>query len=110
MQAAATTPPLAWEHVFATFGMLLVVLVVIFGLAWVVRKLNGQLPGQRAGMKIVTSMALGTRERLLVVKVGNEYVLLGTTPNNIHYIKELPSDFGETLKLQEGSDKKAPLV
>ena len=58
---------------------LLLVLGLIFGLAWLARRMPG-MTGLRgnAGLRVVRSLALGTRERLVVVEVGGTQLLLGT--------------------------------
>ncbi|WP_166265169.1 flagellar biosynthetic protein FliO [Marinobacter caseinilyticus] len=68
----------------ATLGIgLLVVLGLIFACAWLVRRMNG-LSGMNSGaMKVVSVMALGTRERIALVDVGGTQILLGITPSTI---------------------------
>lgn len=62
---------------------LLVVLAVILALAWLLRRFGqGGFSGQ-GDMKIVASLSLGTRERLLVVDVQGQQLLIGVTPQQI---------------------------
>lgn len=66
------------------FGLLLI-LGLIFVLAWLARRLQQQLPGgnQADVIRLVATRSLGPRERLLLVQVGSEQVLLGLTPGTI---------------------------
>lgn len=68
----------------ATLGIgLLVVVGLIFGCAWLVRRMNG-LTGMNTGaMKVVSVMALGTRERIALVDVAGTQILVGVTPTAI---------------------------
>ncbi|HSC83150.1 MAG TPA: flagellar biosynthetic protein FliO [Pseudomonas sp.] len=71
-------------------GLLLVV-GLIFALAWVLRRV--QQIGPRGGqvIKLVASQALGPRDRLLLVQVGSEQILLGISAGRIaplHVLKE----------------------
>lgn len=70
---------------------LLLVLGLIFALALVLRRV--QQGGARQGqvIELISSRALGTRDRLVLVQVGNEQILLGLTPGRItplHVLKE----------------------
>jgi flagellar protein FliO/FliZ len=62
----------------------------------------GRLQQGGAGkLRIVDGLALGPRDRLVLVQVGNDQVLLGVTPGNIqalHVLAEaLPSAFQSQL-------------
>ena len=70
---------------------LLLVLGLIFALAWLLRRV--QQTGSRQGqvIELISSRALGARDRLVLVQVGNEQILLGLTPGRItplHVLKE----------------------
>lgn len=67
-----------------TVGLLLII-ALIFGLAWLLRRFGqGGLFKQQKSIKIVAAMALGTRERLVVVDVGGQQILLGVTAREIN--------------------------
>ena len=74
--------------------------VVIFAIAWVLRRL--QVGGVAGGgqMKVVAGLALGPRERVLVVDVGGTQLLLGVTPTQITRLHEFPDP---VIKVQPGS-------
>lgn len=72
---------------------LLLVIGLIFLLAWLARRLQQRLPtGNRNDcIQLLASRPLGPRERLLLVQVGKEQVLLGLTPGSIeplHVLQE----------------------
>ncbi len=62
---------------------LLVVLAVIFACAWLVRRMNGLSGMNNQAMKVVSVMALGTRERIALIEVGGQQILIGITPTAI---------------------------
>ncbi|BAN49721.1 flagellar biosynthetic protein FliO [Metapseudomonas resinovorans] len=77
-------------------GLLLVV-GLIFLLAWLMRRV--QQLGPRGGqvIKLVATQALGPRDRLVLVQVGGEQILLGISAGRIaplHVLKE-PVPTGE---------------
>ncbi|WP_300725984.1 flagellar biosynthetic protein FliO [Pseudomonas sp.] len=70
---------------------LLLVLGLIFALAWLVRRVQHAGPRQGQVIELIGSRALGARDRLVLVQVGNEQILLGLTPGRItplHVLKE----------------------
>lgn len=78
-QPVHAAPPSAAGSIGGTLFALALVLGLIFGLAWLARRMPG-MTGLRgnAGLRVVRSLALGTRERLVVVEVGGTQLLLGT--------------------------------
>lgn len=72
---------------------LLLVIGLIFLLAWVVRRIQQNIPvsGSQQAISLLASQALGPRDRLLLVQVGKEQILLGLTPGTIvplHVLQE----------------------
>ncbi|MEW6989379.1 flagellar biosynthetic protein FliO [Colwelliaceae bacterium 6441] len=67
---------------------LLMVLVLIVISAWVLRKFN-VVNKSVAGMKVITTLPLGTKEKLVVVEVADEQLLLGVSAQQISLIKIL---------------------
>lgn len=68
---------------------LLMVLVLIVVMAVIFKRLQPAIK-QAQGLKIVTSLHLGTKERLVVVEVGEQQMLLGVTAGQISLIETLP--------------------
>ncbi len=52
-------------------------------------------PMTQGPMRVLSSLPLGTRERLLVVKVGEQQILLGTTPGRISFLCQLDKPIDE---------------
>ena len=85
--AAPSTPGIGG----ALVGLILV-LGLILGLAWLLKRLPGAGLGLRATdqLRVVTSLSIGTKERLLVVEVGGEQLLIGVTAGAINTLHRLP--------------------
>jgi flagellar protein FliO/FliZ len=68
----------------ATMGIgLLVVVALIFGCAWLVKRMSG-LTGMNAGtIKVVAVMGLGARERIALIDVAGTQILVGITASAI---------------------------
>lgn len=82
-------------------GLLLVVGLIFF-LAWLLRRVQQAGPaGKGQVIELVGSRALGPRDRLVLVQVGNEQILLGLSPGTItalHVLKEPVQVPGTTEK------------
>ncbi|WP_166222422.1 flagellar biosynthetic protein FliO [Pseudomonas atagonensis] len=101
------------------FGLLLV-LGLIFFLAWLLRRVQQAGPaGKGQVIELIGSRALGPRDRLMLVQVGNEQILLGLSPGTItalHVLKEpvpMPAttekatpEFAQHLLKMLGKDQK----
>jgi len=69
---------------------LIVVLAAIFVVAWVVRRMR--LAGNRVGggLDILADVPLGQKERAVLLKVGNQQILLGVAPGRVNTLHVLP--------------------
>jgi flagellar protein FliO/FliZ len=66
---------------------LLGVLGVIFLIAWLSKRFNLNMPGASANMKMISAMSVGTKEKIMLVEVEGEKVLLGVTTHQISLLK-----------------------
>lgn len=70
---------------------LLLVLAAVFAAAWVVRRMRGFGKFSSGGaLHIVTEIAVGTKERAVLVQVGNQQLLLGVAPGRVTTLHVLP--------------------
>ncbi len=81
---------------------LAIVTASIFALAWVAKRLGNTHLLHNQKMKLISSMALGTREKMVLVEVDGQKLLLGVTPSNIASLHVFPSDGSQ--KASTGSD------
>lgn len=81
---APAAPSVAISQV--VLGLLLVV-GTIFALAWLSRRLGGALPGNGRNMKILGVLPLGTKEKIVLVEVGGQQLMLGVTPGQINTLQ-----------------------
>ena len=58
---------------------------------WVLRRFNVAGVGTPSRFKVVSHLSVGTREKLLVVRFGDEDVLLGITPHSITRLGATPA-------------------
>ncbi|MDR9862177.1 MULTISPECIES: flagellar biosynthetic protein FliO [Pseudomonas] len=105
---AATAPMVnsgvAGQLTQLVFGLLLV-LGLIFFLAWLLRRVQQAGPaGKGQVIELIGSRALGPRDRLMLVQVGNEQILLGLSPGTITALHVLK----EPVEVPGGSEKATP--
>ncbi|WP_241242263.1 flagellar biosynthetic protein FliO [Thalassotalea sp. G2M2-11] len=67
---------------------LLMVLILIIVSAWLLKKFN-LTNNSVAGMKVIANLPLGTKEKLVVVQVGEQQMLLGVSQQQVTLIKTL---------------------
>lgn len=74
----------------AGFGMAMVV-GLIFLCAWLARRFGLQRLGGGHLVKVVSSAAVGQRERVVVVEVADTWLVLGVTPHQVNTLHTLPA-------------------
>jgi flagellar protein FliO/FliZ len=78
------------------------VLALLFGLAWFMKRFGPKAAGGSAHLRIVGSLNLGGRERLMVVEVGNQWIVVGASPGRVNALATMPK--------QEGAEQSATLA
>lgn len=75
-------------YVQVSFALILVV-SLIFAAAWLMRRLNFSAMHVTNTIKVESSFSLGPKEKLLIINVENERILLGVTSHQINLIQKL---------------------
>jgi flagellar protein FliO/FliZ len=82
-EAAKPAPVVPASPLNLILGLLFLALMVAAAW-WLLRRVNGaQWPLPRAAMKVVASLPLGQRERVVVVEIAGQQWLLGVTPAQV---------------------------
>ncbi|MDY6829988.1 MAG: flagellar biosynthetic protein FliO [Pseudomonadota bacterium] len=114
---AAAAPEIGAGWVLNLVFGLVLVLGLFLALAWLMRKL-GTLPGGNGRLiRVVGGASLGARDRLVLVELGQQQLLLGVSPGRIVNLHTLPErldtasgsastrDFSATLRGLLGPDR-----
>lgn len=80
----------------ATLGSLVLVIAVILGLAWVLKRMKVPSLVNQQGLKIVRQIPVGTKERIAIVEAGEEQFLVGITSQSIQLISKLEKPLEES--------------
>lgn len=95
LAVAKTAAPQVGQHAAAApslFGAvlaLLAVLALVVGLGWLLKRLPGSGFRPAEGMKLVASLNVGAKERVVVVEVNGQQLLLGVTAGGINTLHTL---------------------
>ncbi len=71
---------------------LLLVIAAIFGLAWLLRRLKVLPAAAPGGIEVLSQVALGARERAVLLRIGRERVLVGISGGGVHPLLVLAAE------------------
>jgi flagellar protein FliO/FliZ len=91
-------------YLFQVFGSLLVVFGCIFGLIFLLKKMNGMSPGQKAPVRVLGVTRIGSREKILLVEAGSQQLLVGVSAGNIRTLHTFEEP---VIDSSEAGEKKA---
>ena len=76
--------------------MLLVVLAILILVLWLIRRFSSQQGsgGQQGIVRMVASMYVAPKERIALVEVMGEKILIGITPQQISFLSRIEDDEG----------------
>ncbi len=86
-------------------GALGLVLVVIAALAWFLRRYNRAGRGGQGELALLGGLALGGRERLMLVRAGQDRVLIGVAPGQIRALHVLSGSKDEPQPSAEQANR-----
>ncbi|WP_299495116.1 flagellar biosynthetic protein FliO [uncultured Shewanella sp.] len=84
----AGTDPSSIASLASMLGGLVVVLLIIFFLAYLVKRFN-LAPNSNGVIKTIAASPLGQKEKLMIVEVEGRQYLLGVTPHQVNLIDKL---------------------
>lgn len=72
-----------------TFALLLV-LGLLAALAWFLKRYGPKAAGGSANVRMVGALNLGGRERIMVVEVGDQWIVVGASPGRVNALATMP--------------------
>ena len=69
---------------------LILVLAAVFVVGWILKRIN--LPQQGAGnaLKVISGIAVGQRERIVLVEVNDTWLVVGVAPGQVNALHTMP--------------------
>ena len=99
VQAADSIRPVAEAvsagQIINLLGGLVLVLLVFFAVVFLLKRVSGFQGLGKGHMQIVDALHLGSKERLLIVKVDKQHLLIGTSAQGIHPLHVLDGDLSK---------------
>jgi flagellar protein FliO/FliZ len=84
LNATEAAPPELWANLLNSFGMLLLVLAILILVMWLLRRyLWNQGAAQQGFIRMLASMYVAPKERIALVDVLGDKLLIGITPQQI---------------------------
>ncbi len=103
--AGETAPGVSSGSFLQAFLGLLIIVALLVGTAWFARKLTGGRGFGQGGMRVVGGIAIGPRERIVLVEVGEHWLVIGIVPGQIRKLHTLPKGELNALPAFNLSDK-----
>lgn len=89
IDTTSVPPDLGSSALQMVFG-LVVVLGLLLGTLWLLKRI-GQPRGPIAGLlKVVAGVSVGPRERVVILELGNSWLVLGVAPGQVSTLAEIP--------------------
>lgn len=102
VRAAETSAPGVSSGAFVQAMLALALIVALLvATAWLARKLSGGKGFGQGGMKVIGGVGLGPRERIVLVEVGDTWLVVGIVPGQIRTLHTLPK--GTPLPVQDAA-------
>jgi len=73
-----------------TIFALILVLGLLLGLAWFMKRFGPRGMAGGANVKLVGALNIGGRERIMVVEVGDQWIVVGASPGRVNALATMP--------------------
>jgi len=91
-QAGSALPaaPSAVGSLLQTIFSLGLVIALLVGLAWLLKRFGPKTVTGGGTVKLVGALSVGARERILVVEVGEQWIVVGASPGRMNALATMP--------------------
>jgi flagellar protein FliO/FliZ len=72
------------SHYFQMFLGLFLIIILIFGLAWLVKRINNFQGSMNCVLKLMSMVSVGQREKIVLIQVGKQQLLIGVAPGKVN--------------------------
>lgn len=66
------------------------VLALMLGAAWFFKKIGPVATGNKIPVKVIGGVNVGNRERIMVIEVADQWIVVGVTSNQINTLSTMP--------------------
>lgn len=86
---------------------LILVLAAVMAVAWVMKRINMPQHGAASLLKVISGVAIGPRERVVLLEVNDTWLVLGIAPGQVRTLHTMPKGSipaGAGMGLKNGAD------
>ena len=99
--APTANSPVSDGSMFQVMLGLGLVLAVIAGSAWLLRRFGGVSRGPASAIKVIGSSAVGQRERVVLVEVADTWLVIGVAPGHVTALHSMPKGESASASVDE---------
>ncbi|MCA1854663.1 flagellar biosynthetic protein FliO [Massilia oculi] len=81
-----------------TILALVLVLGLLLGLAWFLKRFAPRAMAGGANVRLVGGLSLGGRERIMVIEVGDQWIVVGASPGRVNALATMPRGEGAAVQ------------
>ena len=85
----AAPGPSAGSLVQTIFALVLV-LGLLAALAWAAKRYGPRVAGNSANLRMIGALNIGGRERIMVIEVGDQWIVVGASPGRVNALATMP--------------------
>ena len=99
--------PMSGSYLLQLVIGLIIVVLCIIALAWLARKVNRFQVVADSALKVLGGLSMGARDRVVLLQVGDEQILLGVSPGKINTLHVLAKPITTQEKPSDGPDSQS---
>ena len=84
---------------------LAVVLALMAGAAWTLKRMGMTAAGGNSVAKVIGGVSVGNRERVVVVEVGNQWIVVGVAPGRVNALSTMPRQETTPVAIETDNSK-----
>lgn len=86
----AAAPGPSTGTLLQTIFALVLVLALLAALAWAAKRYGPRVTSSTANLRMVGALNIGGRERIMVVEVGDQWIVVGASPGRVNALATMP--------------------
>mgnify|MGYP003513795365 CR=1 FL=1 len=86
----ASAPGPSAGSLLQTIFALVLVLALLAALAWAAKRYGPRVTGSSANLRMVGALNIGGRERIMVIEVGDQWIVVGASPGRVNALATMP--------------------
>ncbi|KAB8035665.1 flagellar biosynthetic protein FliO [Janthinobacterium aquaticum] len=83
-------PTASTGSLLQTIAALVFVLALLMALAWAMKRYGPKAMGNSNKMRVISSLNLGGRERIVLIEVADQWIVVGASPGRINALATVP--------------------